>query len=75
MARLGVGGAFLRVTEALLSNTRARAVVNGAMSRAVDFPGWRPPGVPPSAPVVPLSRPGPGQVLGISRHYQWVGNG
>ena len=37
MAQMGVGGAFLRVTEALLSNTRARASVNGATSRAAEF--------------------------------------
>ena len=50
MARLGVGGAFLPVTEALLSNTRARAVVNGAMSRAVDFQA----GVRQGCPLAPL---------------------
>ena len=60
MARLGVGGAFLRVTEALLSNTRARAVVNGPMSRAVDFQA----GVRQGCPLAPLLYLFLGQALG-----------
>ena len=54
------GAAFLRVTEALLSNTRARAVVNGAMSRAVDFQA----GVRQGCPLAPLLYLFLGQALG-----------
>ena len=60
MARLGVGGAFLRVTEALLSNTRARAYVNGALSRAVGFQA----GVRQGCPLAPLLYLFLGQALG-----------
>ena len=77
MARLGMGSAFLRVTEALLSNTRARAYVNGAMSRAVGFQA----GVRQGCPLAPLLYLFLGQALGrflastgigISMEGEWL---
>ena len=60
MGRLGVGGAFLRATAAVLSNTYARAYVNGALSRPVAFHA----GVRQGCPLAPLLYLFLGQALG-----------